>query len=72
MRLIDATAPTQDRQTKSRWAQALEYALKKNASPNRFTKFLDENGGVLGCAHAMAGLRKPKRGWARKWGTKTR
>jgi hypothetical protein len=67
--VIDATASIlQDRQTKSRWAQALEYALAKKAPPNRFKKFLDENGGVEACKRKMAALRKKKRrGWARKW-----
>jgi hypothetical protein len=70
--VIDATASSQDRRPKSRWAQALEYALAKKAPPNRFKKFLDQNGGVIGCADAMAALRKQKRkrGWARVWGTK--
>jgi hypothetical protein len=72
--VIDATASSH-RQTKSRWAQALEYALAKKAPPNRFKKFLDENGGAIGCADAMAALRKQKHGakqspWARVWGTK--
>jgi hypothetical protein len=73
--VIDATASSQDRQPKSRWAQALEYALAKKAPPNRFKKFLDQNDGVIGCADAMAALRKQNRrskqgGWARVWGTK--
>jgi len=73
--VIDATASIQKRDTKSRWAQALEYALAKKAPPNRFKKFLDENGGVIGCADAMAAFRKRKHGakqspWARVWGTK--
>jgi hypothetical protein len=74
--VIDATASIlQDRQTKSRWVRALEYALAKKAPPNRFEKFLDQNGGVIGCAQAMAALRKQKRRqnpWARKWGTRPR
>jgi hypothetical protein len=71
--VIDATAPNQDRQTKSRWVQALDYALAKKAPPNRFRRFLDQNGGVLGCADAMAALRKQKRRqmpWARVWPAK--
>jgi hypothetical protein len=70
--VIDATSK-EDRQTKSRWVRALEYALEKNAPSNDFEKFLDENGGVLGCADAMAALRKQKRRqmpWARVWPAK--
>lgn len=57
--VIDATCK-QDRQTKSRWAQALEYAIAKRVPRKRFETFLKENGGVGGCARKMAALRKRK------------
>jgi hypothetical protein len=55
--VIDATCE-QDRQTKSRWTRALEYAVAKGARGIR--KFLDKNGGVYGCAEKMAALQKKK------------
>jgi hypothetical protein len=57
--LIDATS-NQDRQVKSRWAQALEYAVAKRAPRSGFKKFLERNGGVHGCARKMAKVRKVK------------
>jgi hypothetical protein len=56
--VIDATCSTQDRQAKSRWAQALEYAVAKNAPAFGFEQFLHKRGGVIGCANSMAALRK--------------
>ena len=65
--VIDATAPTQDRQTKSRWAQALEYAISQKARTTGLKTFFKKHGGSGECASAMAALRKKrKRGWARK------
>jgi hypothetical protein len=56
--VIDATCK-QDRQVKSRWAQALEYALAMDTPPGTgFIKFLKENGGPEGCKQKMAALRK--------------
>jgi hypothetical protein len=59
--LIDATSK-QDRLVKSRWTQAIEYAVAQRASGNAFKKFLEKNGGVSGCAKNMAALRKRKLG----------
>jgi hypothetical protein len=74
--VIDATCK-QDRQTKSRWAQAVEYAVATGARGDAFKKWLKKNGGVYGCATKMAALRKQKRAskqssWARTWGKKKR
>jgi hypothetical protein len=55
--VIDATS-RQDRQVKSRWVQALEYAVAKGARGTGFIKFVEKNGGVSGCAQKMAALRK--------------
>jgi hypothetical protein len=57
--IIDATS-IQDRQVKSEWAQALEYAIANKVRGNRFKTFVKENGGVAGCAKRMAALRKRK------------
>jgi hypothetical protein len=69
--VIDATCQ-QNRQTKSRWTRALEYAVAKGARGNVFRKFLDKNGGVYGCAEKMAALQKKRvtssaPGWASRW-----
>jgi hypothetical protein len=59
--VIDATS-REGRQTKSRWTRALEYALAKGARGTAFKKFLKNNGGVNGCAQAMAKLQnKPRK-----------
>ena len=73
--VIDATSSSKDRQEKSEWARALQYAITKRAPGSGFQKFLIRNGGPSGCATAMAALRKQKRGskqssWARAWGRK--
>jgi hypothetical protein len=58
--VIDATSSSKDRQEKSEWAQALEYAIANNVHRKRFKTFVKENGGVAGCAKKMAALRKRK------------
>jgi hypothetical protein len=58
--IIDASCD-QDRQVKSRWTQALEYALAKKVSKSGFIEFLEKNGGPAGCAAKMAKLRKKMR-----------
>ena len=58
--VIDATSSSQDRQEKSEWAQALQYAIKKKARGTGFKNFLKRNGGPAGCATAMAASRKRK------------
>jgi hypothetical protein len=72
--VIHATASSQERDVKSRWAQALQYALAKKTPPNHFIRFLDQNGGVEACKRKMAALRKKKRSqmpWVRAWGKKS-
>jgi hypothetical protein len=66
--VIDASSK-QNRQVKSRWVRALEYALAMDVRGTRFIKFLNNNGGPGGCAQKMAALRK-ERGLKRK-GRKT-
>jgi hypothetical protein len=73
--VIDATSSSDDRQEKSEWARALQYAIRKKARGGGFKNFLKRNGGPSGCATAMAALRKQNRrskqgGWARVRGTK--
>jgi hypothetical protein len=58
--VIDATTKISDRHVKSRWAQALEYAVAKKVPGRRFKTFLQNNGGVIGCEGKMADLRKRK------------
>jgi hypothetical protein len=58
--VIDATSSSNDRQEKSEWARALQYAITKKARGSGFKKFLKRNGGPSGCATAMAALPKQK------------
>jgi hypothetical protein len=58
--VIDATSSSKDRQEKSEWARALQYAIRKKARGTGFKNFLKRNGGPSGCATAMAALRKRK------------
>src|SRR3984893_1786690 len=56
--VIDATSSSKDRQEKSEWAQALEYAISQKAPETGLKKFFKRHGGPSGCATAMAALRK--------------
>jgi hypothetical protein len=58
--VIDATSSSDDRQEKSEWAQALQYAIRKKARGAAFKNFLKRNGGPSGCATKMAAVRKQK------------
>jgi phage-related protein len=60
--VIDATSSSEDRQEKSEWAQALEYAISQKARGTGLKKFFKRHGGPSGCATAMAALRKRKAG----------
>jgi hypothetical protein len=64
--LIAATCSTSDLKIQSRWTRALEYASFKKVRPKGLSKFIRENGGLSGCAQAMARL-KPKRKPVREW-----
>jgi hypothetical protein len=64
--VIDATTQISDRQVKSRWAQALEYAVANKVPGKRLMTFVRENGGVIGCKRKMAALLKQKRRAASK------
>lgn len=73
--IIDASCE-QDRQVKSRWAIAVEYAVamkvpkseeeeirkseEMEVPESEFVKFLEENGGPAGCATKMAALKKER------------
>jgi hypothetical protein len=55
---VDASSRERDRQKKSRWSVAIEYAVAKSVPKSKFIKFLENNGGVAGCASKMAALKK--------------
>lgn len=57
--VIDATCK-EDRQTKSRFVQALEYVKESEVPATRFKAFLRDQGGIELCARKMAALRKRK------------
>jgi hypothetical protein len=58
--VLDASCD-QDRQVKSRWVIAIEYAVAKNVRKADFVEFLEKNGGPQGCARKMAALKKRHR-----------
>jgi hypothetical protein len=61
--VIDATSSSKDRQEKqekSEWAQALEYAISQKARGTGLKKFFKRHGGPSGCATAIAALRKAR------------
>jgi hypothetical protein len=58
--VIDASSGEEDRQVKSKWVQALEYAMEKGVRGTALITFLKKNGGVEGCARKMAKLRKKR------------
>jgi hypothetical protein len=73
--VIDATSSSEDRDEKSEWAQALQYAIRRKVRGTAFKNFLERNGGPSGCAKKMAALRKKKLAskqslGARTWGKK--
>jgi hypothetical protein len=58
--VIDATSNAQDRQAKSRWTQALQYAIRKKVRETAFKNFLRKNG-----AHPDVQQQWPRCGSAR-------
>ena len=63
--IIDASCD-QDRQVKSCWTLALQYALARKVRRSDFVEFLRANGGPAGCEAKLAALKKEKakkHGW---------
>jgi hypothetical protein len=58
--IIDASSEEEDRRVKSRWAIAAAYAVAMRVPKSEFIEFLDNNGGVQGCANKMAALEKER------------
>lgn len=56
--LIDITCAWQDRKVRSRWVRALQYAVHQKLDRRELRNLLQANGGVAGCARAMAKLRQ--------------
>lgn len=56
--LIEATAGPEDAKQKSRWTQALRYALGWRQPATRLRWFFRVNGGISGCARSQAVLNK--------------
>jgi hypothetical protein len=63
--IIDASEE-EDRQVKSRWKRAVEYAVAMKVPKSEFIEFLEKNGGVQGCADKMAALEKERAKLKRK------
>src|SRR5450830_2188191 len=52
--LIEASAGPEDNRAKSRWTQALRYALGWRQPGNKLRWTLETNGGISGCARKYA------------------
>lgn len=52
--IIDATATEPDRQLRSRWTRALEFAWNQKVEPDDLLPFIRRNKGLTGCAHLAA------------------
>ena len=70
--IIDASSK-QDKQTKSRWTNALRYAVKNRATVKDIGLggFFGRNGGPAGCERKMAAIGKARKGARRPFATTT-
>ena len=59
--LIEASAGPEDNRAKSRWTQALRYALGWRQPGNKLRWTLETNGGISGCARMYAVTKKTAR-----------
>ena len=59
--LIEASAGPEDNRAKSRWPQALRYALGWRQPGNKLRWTLETNGGISGCARMYAVTKKTAR-----------
>src|SRR5450759_3875186 len=59
--LIEASAGPEDNRAKSRWTQALRYALGWRQPGNKLKWTLETNGGISGCARKYAVTKKTAR-----------
>jgi hypothetical protein len=64
--ILASTLTTLDQQIRSKWSLALQYASQKNVAPEDLSSFMDENGGMAGCAKQFARLNKTKHGVSNK------
>jgi hypothetical protein len=58
--IIAATVTQQDQKIRSKWSLALQYAHANNVAPEDLGDFMDQNGGMAGCAQAFGDLGKKK------------
>jgi hypothetical protein len=49
--LIELSCPTLNKKLRSRYANALKYAISKKCPPSEFTKFIKARGGIEICAN---------------------
>jgi hypothetical protein len=67
--LVEATFLKAGRKQHSRWARVLEFAYRIKVLPRSFARFVQENGGVSGCAAFAAQRKRPRsRSYARLGG----
>ncbi|ANW00079.1 hypothetical protein [Bradyrhizobium icense] len=53
-RIIEATALKDDLRARSRWTRALEFAWNEEVEPDELVWYLQQNGGLSGCARKAA------------------
>jgi hypothetical protein len=64
--ILASTLKTLDQQIRSKWSLAVQYASRKNVAPEKLSSFMDQNGGMAGCAKQFARLHKAKHGVPKK------
>jgi hypothetical protein len=60
--ILAATLTQLDQKIRSKWSLALQYAHANDAAPKDLSSFMDEHGGMAGCAQAFGNLGKRKGG----------
>jgi len=64
--ILAAAFTTQDKKIRSKWSLALQYASQNDVRPEELSSFMDQNGGMAGCAQQFARLNRTKRGVSNK------
>jgi hypothetical protein len=59
--MIDCSAHAANEKTKSKWTQALRFAYAKDIPPSELSDFMNQHGGMAGCASGFAKLKRSKK-----------
>jgi hypothetical protein len=60
--IISATSSDVDEKMASRWTQALRFIWRQRFEWSSWKKFVEESGGIAGCARSLAIFKKEMRG----------